>query len=181
MRIIATFMTGLLVAGCAGVSVVPPDLMEKVDRTVSFLQLKASPLSYKGRMVVLGGMVLAVKPLKPGGTRIEILQLPLDSDYEPLGRLTDSSGRFLAFHKDFIDPATILVGTQITIVGEVTGAINLQVDDVDYSYPALDIKSMTVWSPRSPVLWGRPYPYFGAFWGPYWGAPSYWGPHQSIP
>jgi outer membrane lipoprotein len=176
----ATFMTGVLVVGCAGVAVVPRDLKEKVDWTVSFLQLKASPLSYKGRVLVVGGMVLTVKPLKQGGTRIEILQLPLDSEYEPLDRLTDSSGRFLAFHNDFIDPATIPVGTGITVVGEVTGAINLQVDDVDYTYPALDIKSMTVWSPRLPVWWGRPYPYFGAYWGPYWG-PSYWGPPHWIP
>jgi outer membrane lipoprotein len=179
MKAVAIFVTGLLVGGCAGATVVPSDLKEKVDWTISFLQLKASPLSYQGRVLVLGGMVLAVKPLKQDGTRIEILQLPLDSEYEPLDRLTNSSGRFLAFHKEFIDPATIPAGTRITVVGEVTGAITLQLDEVDYSYPALDIKSMTVWSPRLPVLWGRPYPYFGAYWGSYWG--PYWGPPQWIP
>jgi len=105
MRRTASFMAGLLVAGCTGVPVIPPDLKETVDWSISFLQLKASPVSYQGRLLVLGGMVLNVKPLKQDGTRIEILQLPLDSEYEPLNRLTNSSGRFVAFHKDFIDPA----------------------------------------------------------------------------
>lgn len=41
---------GLLVAGCAGVSVVPSDLKDKLEEQVSFLQVKASPLSYKGRL-----------------------------------------------------------------------------------------------------------------------------------
>ena len=97
----------MLLTGCIGVSVVPPDLKDKVDEHVSFLQVKASPLSYKGRLIVAGGMVLTAKPLKQDGTRIEILELPLDEDYESTGRLIDSHGRFLAFHKEFLDPATI--------------------------------------------------------------------------
>lgn len=166
-------------AGCAGVPVVPPDLKDKVDWNVSFLQVKASPLSYKGRLIVAGGMVLTAKPLKQDGTRIEILELPMDGDYQPTGRLTDSHGRFLAFHKEFVDPATIPMGTRITVVGEVTGSIDLQFDDVDYTYPMLEIKSMTVWSSQVPGWWARPYPYFGAYWGPYWG--HYWGPPHWVP
>ena len=149
----------------------PPDLKDKVDEHVSFLQLKASPLSYTGRLIVAGGMVLTAKPLKQGGTRIEILELPLGEDYEPTGRLTDSQGRFLAFHMEFLDPATIPTGTRVTVVGEVTGSVSLAVDEVDYVYPTLDIKAMTVWPPKVPVWWGYPYPYFGAYWGPPTGDP----------
>lgn len=163
----------MLLAGCAGISVIPPDLKDKVDEKVSFLQVKASPLSYKGRLIAAGGVVLAAKPLKQEGTRIEILELPLDEDYEPTGRLIDSQGRFLAFHKEFLDPATIPMGTRITVVGEVTGSVTLPMDEVDYVYPTLDIKSVTVWPPKVPVWWGRSYPYFGAYWGPYWGAPQW--------
>ena len=179
MRGLAAIGVSLLLAGCAGVPVVPPDLKDKVDEHVSFLQLKASPLSYTGRLIVVGGMVLTAKPLKQDGTRIEILELPLGEDYEPTGRLTDSHGRFLAFHKEFLDPATIPMGTRVTVVGEVTGAATLPVDEVDYVYPTLAIKAVTVWPPKVPVWWGRPYPYFGAYWGPYWG--PYWGSPQWIP
>ena len=179
MRGLAAIGVSMLLAGCAGVSVVPPDLKDKVDKKVSFLQVKASPLSYTGRLIVAGGMVLTAKPLRQDGTRIEILELPLGEDYAPTGRLTDSQGRFLAFHKEFLDPATIPRGTRMTVVGEVTGSVTLPIDEVDYVYPTLDIKAVTVWPPKVPVWWGRPYPYFGAYWGSYWG--PYWGPPSWIP
>jgi outer membrane lipoprotein len=179
MRSLPAAMISILLAGCAGVSVVPPELNDKVDWAVSFSQVKASPLAYKGRMIVVGGIVLTVKPLKQDGTRMEILQLPLDDSHEPMDRLTDSQGRFLAFHREFIDPATMPVGTRVTIAGEVTGSSTLQVDEVDYTYPTLNIESLTVWPLRASASWARPYPYFGAYWGPY-GVP-YWRPPYWVP
>ena len=175
MKTLTAIGVGLLLAGCAGASIVPPELEDQIDKQVSFLQVKASPLSYTGHLIVLGGMVLTAKPLKEEGTRIEILELPLGDDYEPRGRLTDSRGRFLAFHKEFLDPATIPMGTRMTVVGEVTGSVTLPLDEVDYVYPTLAIKAVTVWPPKVPVWWSRPYPYFGAYWGPYWG-PPHWVP-----
>ncbi|HSQ50796.1 MAG TPA: Slp family lipoprotein [Nitrospiraceae bacterium] len=175
MKALAVIGASLLLVACAGVPIVPPDLEDKIDKEASFSQVKASPLSYTGRLIVVGGVVLTARPSKQDGTRIEILELPLDHDYEPRGRLTDSRGRFLAFHKEFLDPATIPMGTRMTVVGEVTGSLTLPVDEIDYVYPTLAIKAVTVWPPKVPAWWGRPYPYFGAYWGPYWG-PPYWIP-----
>jgi hypothetical protein len=53
-RLAAIVVSGLLV-GCGGVPVVPADLKDKVDWNVSFLHVKGSPLSYKGRLIVAGG------------------------------------------------------------------------------------------------------------------------------
>ena len=176
---LAGILAAILLAGCAGVSVVPPDLKEKVDRSVTFQQMKASPSTYKGRFIVVGGVVLLAKPLKENGTRIEILQLPLDSDDEPVGQLTESKGRFFAQHKEFLDPATIPIGTHVTVVGEVTGSMTLKMGEIDYEYPTLDIASLTVWPPKLPAYWLHPYPYFSSYWGPFWG--PYWGPPQFVP
>jgi outer membrane lipoprotein len=174
-RYILAWMTGvLLLTGCTGVPVFPPDLMQKVDRNVSFQHVKDSPLSYKGTFIVVGGMVLSARPLKQDGTQIEILQLPLNGDDEPIGQLTESKGRLLARHKAFLDPATIPVGTRVTLIGEVTGSTALQLDEIEYLYPTVDIASLTVWPTKVPPYWSRPYPYFGAYWGPYWG--PYMGP-----
>ena len=175
-KIIAAVLSSLGVVGCSGVPVVPPDLQQKVERDVSFQQIKDSPLSYKGQFVVVGGTVLSVKPLKQNGTQIQVLQLPLSSDYESQGPLTKSGGRFLAFHKEFLDPETIPTGTRVTVVGEVTGSTTQMLDEVEYPYPTIDIASLTVWSPKLPVFWFHPYPYFGAYWGPYWGSP-HWSPY----
>ena len=49
---------------------------------ITFLQVKATPDSYKGQTVTWGGEVLSARRLKEG-TRIEILQLPLASSLRP--------------------------------------------------------------------------------------------------
>ncbi len=175
-KVIAAVLSILWVVGCSGVPVVPPDLQQHIERDVSFQQIKDSPLSYKGQFVVVGGTVLSVKPLKRNGTQIQVLQLPLSSDYEPQGPLTNSGGRFLAFHKEFLDPATIPTGTRVTVVGEVTGSTKQMLDEVEYAYPTIDIASLTVWPPKLPVFWFHPYPYVGAYWGLYWG-PPHWIPY----
>lgn len=179
-KIIVAVLVSLWVVGCTGVSAVPPDLKDKIDTEISFLQVKASPHSYKGKFIALGGTVLSVKPLKQNGTRIGVLQLLLASDYEPHGPLMKSGGRFLAFHKAFLDPATIPTGTRVTVIGEVTGSMTLSLEEVDYVYPTLEIASLTVWPPKLPAYWFHPYPYFGAYWGPYWGpygGPPHWSPY----
>ncbi len=158
--------------GCAGSPVVPPDLQAKLERNVSFQQIKASPLSYQDKIVAVGGTVLSVKPLKEGGTRIEVLQLPLTSDDEPYGRPMDSDGRFFAFHGEFLDPVTIPSGTRVTVVGEVTGSTTSMLDEVEYAYPTFDVLSLTIWPPGLPTYRFRSYPYFGLYegspqWSPY--------------
>ena len=170
---LALAMSLALPYGCATPDVIPAELLDRVDRAVSFVQVKEAPASYQGHLIVVGGVVLSAKLLKEG-TRIEILQLPLGSSQEPGIKLTTSQGRFMAYKKDFLDPATLPVGTRVTVVGEVTGAITLPVDETEYTFPTLEIKKLTVWPKMVPSYWFRPYPYFGAYWGSYWG--PYWGP-----
>ncbi len=166
VKVVAAVVACFGLTGCAGSSIVPPGLQDKIERNVSFTQIKTSPLSHKGKIIVVGGTMLSVKSLRQGGTRIEVLQLPLASDDEPHGRLTDSNGRFLAFHKEFLDPATIPTGTRVTVVGEVTGSTTSMVDEFEYTYPTFDVLSLTIWPPSLPTYWFRPYPHFGVYWGP---------------
>ncbi|MCS6326261.1 MAG: Slp family lipoprotein [Nitrospira sp.] len=60
---------GLLVvtAGCASTRVIPESLEPQVEKTVSFDQIVASPDSYRGKVVLLGGEVLKAKATE-GGT-----------------------------------------------------------------------------------------------------------------
>lgn len=172
-KVILVGVSLLLLSACT-TSVVPSHLEDRVERDLTFLQVKKDPESYKGKIIVAGGVILSAKRLKEA-TRIEVLQLPLDQSLEPQEHLTDSEGRLLAFHQEFLDPATIPVGTRITLVGEVGEVITLPLDEVTYDYVSLEIKSLTVWPHPLPRYRYRPYPYFGAYWGPYWG-PPYWGP-----
>ncbi len=123
MRVRRCMVIGMLAvtAGCASTSVIPESLEQQVDKSVTFSQVLESPDSYRGKVVLLGGEVLRAKAMR-GGTQLEVLQLPLGDDQEPVTERRESKGRFLAVQKDFLDPATIADGARVTIVGEITGA-----------------------------------------------------------
>ncbi|WP_447978005.1 Slp family lipoprotein [Candidatus Nitrospira bockiana] len=169
---------------CAARQVVPPELERQIDRQLTFAQIKEDPEQYLGRTVVLGGEVLSAKRLK-SGTRVEVLQLPLDDRQAPVLDRTQSEGRFLAFQREFLDPAKLPGGTRVTITGEITGSTVQPLDETEYTYPTLDLKSLTVWDEDRRLA--RPYPYYGPYyspyWGPYWGWRRWgpWGPYPYYP
>jgi outer membrane lipoprotein len=164
---------GMLVLGCA----TPPGGSDEVysspDRP-TFTQIKAAPDSYKGHTVTWGGEVLAAKRLKEG-TRIEILQLPLDSSEHPAEDLTKSQGRFVALQHEFLDPATIPPGTLLIVTGDVTGSVTLPLDEAEYTYPTVDVKKLIVLPKEPPAPLWHIYP--PPYWGPYWRTYPhyYWG------
>jgi outer membrane lipoprotein len=155
----------LLIAGCASQRVVPDELEPLVDRAVTFAEVVAAPESYQGRVLVLGGEVLKAKRLKDG-TQIELLQLPLDKNERPILDRQQSQGRFFAIQPEFLDPATIVAGTKMTIVGEVSGAKTDHLDDVEYRYPVVIVKHLHTWQEQSQE-YVRPRPgfSFGIFGG----------------
>jgi len=145
---------------------------------LTFLQVKAAPDSFIGQSVVFGGEVLTARRLKQG-TRIEVLQLPLDQSMRPGYDLTQSQGRFIALQREFLDPATLPHGTSVTVTGEVTGSITLPLDETDYTYPVIDIKRLQVLArSEDPTYRNRPYwgpgPYWGPYWSPFWRPWPYW-------
>lgn len=144
------FVAGILLSGCSSQRIVPESMELLVDRTVSSRDLQASPESYKGRVLVLGGEVLNAKRLRHT-TQIELLQLPLKDGEEPSRDRQQSQGRFLALQEKFLDPTTMVEGTRVTIVGEVSGAKTDRLDDVEYQYPTLIVKRLHVWPVQSTV------------------------------
>lgn len=160
VRVVLAVLLGAC-AGCAGGSgVVPEALDAQVDKSLSFVHLAASPDSYQSKLVLVGGEILNAKRLAEG-TQLEILQLPLDEDQQPVPRRSESQGRFLAMDPSGRDPATIEAGARVTVVGEVTGATVGRVDESEYRYPTLTVKHLHVWEDR-PVQRG---PYVSPWWG----------------
>jgi outer membrane lipoprotein len=78
--------------------------------------------------------------------------------------LTQSQGRVLVLHQEFLDSATLTAGMLVTFVGEVSGAIIEKMDEVDYRYPTLTVKH---WHVRSPATFDdrRGRPSFGVYSG----------------
>ena len=167
----------LLLCACAPKPVIAPSLQHDLDTSVTFAQLKEAPDQHLGRLILLGGEVLSATRLKEG-TRVEILQLPLGDDQAPRRDRTMSEGRFLAYKKEFLDPATLPASTRVTIAGEVTGSQTLPLDEIEYTYLTLAIKELKVWPAEEslsspyygPFYYYYPYPYgppYRPFWRPY--------------
>jgi outer membrane lipoprotein len=164
------FCCALLLAGCVSSELVPEGMESQIARDIPFESLKAEPDKFKGRVVVLGGKVLAAKRLKDG-TQIEILQLPLDGADAPIMNLPQSKGRFLSYQETFLDPATIPAGTAVSMIAEVTGHKTQPLDEVDYTYPTLQIRTLKIWPEQRYLPW--PGPYY-----PYWYGPPHYLPYH---
>ena len=142
--------------GCAGSELVPPAMLSQISRDVSFGDIKTDPERFKGRIVVIGGHVLSVKR-KKDQTEIEVLQLPLDRSDQPVPKLLNSKGRFLAFSQSELNPAVVPPGSQISMVAEVVGSYTATLDDRTYTYPTFTIKIFKVWP--KPPQYARPTPF----------------------
>ncbi len=163
-----------LVAACA--PAISPQLRQQVDRGLSFAQLTADPDSYRGKMVLLGGVIVQTVP-KPGVTEIEILQKPLDYWDEPVDG-DRSGGRFLVQAEGFHDPAIYRADRKITVVGEVAGSEVRKLEALDYRYPVIQAKAVKLWPrpfpsppPGYPGYYRWDWPYY---WGPWWFGPYWW-------
>ena len=150
---------------------VPLELAKQIDTSVSFVDLKAAPANYVGRVIMAGGVVISAKRTKDQ-TEIEILQLPTEGGEPSTTDRLRSEGRFLAVREEFFDPATVPPGTPITVIGVVKGSTTRPLDDGEYSYPILDIKHFTDWSR---VASQRSEGSAAAFYGPHYSPFGYWG------
>src|SRR2546422_3982479 len=73
-----------------------------------------------------------------------------------------------------------------SLVGEVTGTTEGDLDDMKYSYVTLDIRHLQIW-PQTPMPFARgspytpfySYDYMYRYWDPYWGI--YWEPYWPYP
>ena len=180
MRILQMTLLSLpLLFGCATgyhEDWLPQETLAKVNPALTFEQIKESPESNKGTTLVLGGEVLLAKRMKDH-TRLTILQLPLDDDYEPVTERTKSQGRFVALEQDFLDPAIFPTGTRVTIAGSVSGSLTEPLDEMEYTYPTITIEHLKVW----PKVQGYPYEPYSYRYPPYWYGPYLWNPYYFGP
>ncbi|MBI5167323.1 MAG: Slp family lipoprotein [candidate division NC10 bacterium] len=171
-----------LLLGC---SVIPVHLRKEVDRTLTFAQLREAPEAHIGKRVVLGGEVIDTRNLKEG-TQIEVLEKPLAFDDTPK-ETDESGGRFLAFYPGFLDRAIYRAGRLVTVVGEVKGKRVQPLGEIDYTYPYIVIRFISLLPPVPrypypdyPYLYPPPWSYWYPYW-PYWRYPYYLYPPYYYP
>jgi len=135
----------LFVWGCA-----PPfsqQALDQVDRNITFRELQNNPDQFKGKWVMLGGVIVSAKNTAEG-TFIEVLQKPLDRRGRP--RDTDvTEGRFITVYGKFLDSAVFHPGRSITVIGEATGLKVQPLGEIEYRYPFVTAKELHLWEPGS--------------------------------
>jgi len=125
--------------------VISQTTMNTVDKSISFPALQQRPDILKGRVVLLGGQIIATT-VTADETWIEVLEKPLDYQQRPLD--TDqSSGRFLVRFQGFLDPAIYASGRKLTVAGQVEGKVVRPLKEMNYTYPVLISKEHHLWKP----------------------------------
>jgi len=130
--------------GCA--HVVSKELRNKAYGEPPASVLFKDPDAFKGRTVILGGVIVSSTNTKEG-TYIEVLQKPLD--YRGRPEDTDAShGRFIIFSEGYLETAIYSQGREITVAGEVIGKELHPLGEIQYPYPLLKSKELYLLEPR---------------------------------
>lgn len=146
----------LLIQGCA--YAISSPLADRADRDLSFEQLLADPDLHKGKLLILGGVIVQTAP-RQNGTLITVAQKPLDYWGRPI-RTTRTGGRFLLFHPAALDAFIYSPGREITAAAEAAGARLEALGDQEFADPVLVIKEVRLWEKQYPAMgqpqWGDP-------------------------
>ena len=145
-RIAFPIIAALFFQGCS--FAISSDLARQADKTIPFESLERDPEPYKGRLVILGGIVTQITPLKQG-TLIEVLQKPLDYWGKPQ-RTDATGGKFLVHYASYLDPLVYAPGREITVAAEVEGLRSKALGDVEYSYPVVLSRELKLWPREHP-------------------------------
>ncbi|MEA5112648.1 MAG: Slp/YeaY family lipoprotein [Geobacteraceae bacterium] len=157
-----------LLSGCA--HVISDESRNLVDPSIPFSRLRAAPESYRGKYVMVGGMIASLKNDKDS-SKLLVVQSALDSFGVPGDADASSEGRFMAVSRNFLDPMIFKPGRKVTVVGQVEGQEVLPLGDIKYVYPVLQIREIYLVPKAEP----RPayYPPYG-YYDPFWWGPPYW-------
>ena len=140
----------LLLCGCT--HLISEKSRMQADHSIIFESMRENPDAYKGKFVVLGGLVTGIKRVSEG-FQIEVIEYRLDSEEMPdtSGR---SGGRFLVILPPDTGPATFRPGMLVSMAGEVVGKVIKPLEGTEYTYPVLvarEIHIIVLPSGRSPM------------------------------
>ena len=181
-RIFTALFLAVTLVSCG--PVIHEEFMKAGSISVPLGDMTENPGPYRGKLFILGGLIADTRATEKGSL-IEAAYIPVNSRGYLQG--TDrATGRFLAYYpkeKGLLDPLIYKRGKEVTIAGEFIGTQKGKLDEMDYTYPLLEIKDIYLWGERS-MTYYWPYPYSYPFWySPYpfhWYGP-WWGPYPLSP
>lgn len=178
----ALAVLALLAAGCS--QVLSRAALEKVDRSIDYAQVKANPDAYRGRTLLLAGLILDNRTGREG-TTLELLHYFADHWGQPTSP-DEAGGRFLVRSDHFLDPELYHRGLFVTLTATAAGEETRALQGRDYRYPLFTLGEAHLWLPPEPWQDWPGIPYYDPFapwpywYGPGWNRPWY-GPGWGYP
>jgi outer membrane lipoprotein len=137
-------LSTILIIGCA--HVISMESRGRADIGVASIDVLKEPDAYKGRFIILGG-IIASSVNTEEGTYIEVVQKPLD--YRGMPEDTDiSHGRFIILYESYLDTAIYSQGREVTVAGEVIGKKIRPLGQIQYHYLLIKSRELHLFKPR---------------------------------
>jgi outer membrane lipoprotein len=152
----------VLLVSCA--PVLKYDLMKSGIFDVRLSEIKENPVANKGRLFILGGIIVNTTVIKEGSL-IEAIYVPVDSRGYLKG-VRVSNGRFLAIFrgKELLDPLIFSEKREITLAGVFLETREGKIGEMEYVYPLFEIEELYLWEEEKKEPY---YPYL-YWWYEFW-------------
>ncbi|OGP99783.1 MAG: hypothetical protein A2Z51_04965 [Deltaproteobacteria bacterium RBG_19FT_COMBO_52_11] len=149
----------------------PKNVLRDIDQTLTFGEIQKDPQPFVGKTVLWGGVIVETTN-RQNETLIQVRQTELDYQKRPIN-LDRSSGRFLARHAGFLDPAIYKEGREVAVMGEVMGKEVLPLGDCQYAYPVIAAREIHLWERRPEYVPIYP-PWYDDLYPFWWHRYPYW-------
>ena len=187
-RLACISIASLMLISCY--PVLRQDLLRTASSNVPFQNIVNEPALYRGKLFVLGGLIVKTKNTEKGSLIEAVYIQSTASGY--LQPPDKTHARYLAFYpieNGILDPAVYRQGREITIAGQFIETRKGKIDEMDYVFPVFEIKDIYLWEeyltspyglPYSPYFYqspySYPYPYCYDRWDRYYYSPPYFIP-----
>jgi outer membrane lipoprotein len=162
IRILSLGLLGAALSGCASYPI--SQGLRQQAQPLEVNQVIANPNAYRGAVVIWGGRIIQTINFTNGAS-VYVLDFPLDKGGMPK-RYTASPGRFIARSASFLDPEVFRSGRLVTVAGTVAGVMTEPVQNIQFTYPIIDVREIHIWLPAPPPAY--PPGWNGGWYGPGW-------------
>jgi starvation-inducible outer membrane lipoprotein len=114
----------------------------EADSSLTLSRVVENPKTYLGSIVIWGGVVSMVSQ-GPEGTRLLVIQTPLDSHGYPQTRVAE--GEYIAWTAESLDTRVYRRGLAITLAGEIESVEEKNLRFMEYPRPVLRIVQIHPW------------------------------------
>jgi outer membrane lipoprotein len=128
----------LVMVGCS--YVISPEMRERASKDTAFPMVFQDPDAYQGSIVIWGGVVDDAYS-SPEGTRIIVIDRPLDSSGTPRAN-ADPRGRFIAQTSERLELGEYRKGRKLALAGEIMGKETQPLGETQYTYPVVEISEL---------------------------------------